>query len=110
MTTRSNVPRTGLMLVGLGGNNGTTLTGMLFANKHELTWHTKTGIVKANFLGSVSQVGTVPLGLSPEGQEIFAPIRNMVNECELLLKLAVLEYLYMYLNKSTDSIGESAGS
>jgi myo-inositol-1-phosphate synthase len=78
VTTDARIPRIGLMLVGIGGNNGTTLAGMLLANKHEFTWHTKTGIEKSNFLGSVSQVGTIPVGLNGDGQEIFVPIRSMV--------------------------------
>lgn len=31
------------MLVGMGGNNGTTLIGGLLANKHKITWNTKKG-------------------------------------------------------------------
>lgn len=37
------------MLVGWGGNNGTTVTAGLLANKHGLTWETKDGIKKANW-------------------------------------------------------------
>jgi myo-inositol-1-phosphate synthase len=31
------------MLVGWGGNNGTTFTGGLLANKHNLKWFNKKG-------------------------------------------------------------------
>lgn len=31
------------MLVGLGGNNGTTVTAGVLANKHKVTWNTKSG-------------------------------------------------------------------
>lgn len=42
--TETNVPKTGIMFVGLGGNNGTTFTGGQLANKHNITWHTKKGL------------------------------------------------------------------
>lgn len=32
------------MLVGWGGNNGTTFTGGLLANKHNITWNNKRGV------------------------------------------------------------------
>merc|ERR1719456_1735544 len=36
--TERRVPKTGLMLVGWGGNNGTTVTAGLLANKQQTTW------------------------------------------------------------------------
>ena len=78
VATAAKVPRVGVMLVGWGGNNGTTITGMILANKHELSWHTKTGVQKANFLGSISQVGTFPIGLNAAGEEVFVPVKEMV--------------------------------
>ncbi|KAL0215553.1 hypothetical protein P9112_007737 [Eukaryota sp. TZLM1-RC] len=56
------VPKVGVMLVGLGGNNGTTLTGAHFANKHNLTWETPRGKQSANWYGSLMQCGTSILG------------------------------------------------
>lgn len=46
MTIRTDrrVPRLGVMLVGWGGNNGTTVTGAVLANQLGLTWRTKTGV------------------------------------------------------------------
>ena len=41
--TERRVPRLGVMLVGWGGNNGTTVTAAVLANKQGLTWRTKTG-------------------------------------------------------------------
>ena len=32
------VPKVGLMLVGFGGNNGSTLLGGIIANKEKLSW------------------------------------------------------------------------
>ena len=42
--TQLRVPRVGLMLVGLGGNNGSTAAAGVFANKHDMTWNTKVRI------------------------------------------------------------------
>ncbi|KAH3885573.1 hypothetical protein DPMN_009568 [Dreissena polymorpha] len=40
------------MLLGLGGNNGSTVTAAILANKHRLSWHTKEGLQHANYLVS----------------------------------------------------------
>lgn len=42
--TERRVPRLGVMLVGWGGNNGTTVTAAVLANKLGLTWRTNTGV------------------------------------------------------------------
>ena len=39
--TARKVPRTGLMMVGWGGSNGSTLTAAILANKLGLSWPTK---------------------------------------------------------------------
>lgn len=39
--TQMKVPKVGVMLVGLGGNNGSTVAAGILANKHGLTWNTK---------------------------------------------------------------------
>ena len=39
--TESKVPKVGLMLVGWGGNNGSTVTATVLANKMKLSWKTK---------------------------------------------------------------------
>jgi myo-inositol-1-phosphate synthase len=40
------------MLVGLGGNNGSTFTAGVLANRKNLSWATKNGEQHANFYGS----------------------------------------------------------
>jgi len=35
------VPKLGLMLVGWGGNNGSTITAGILANKYNISWNTK---------------------------------------------------------------------
>jgi len=52
IVTERRVPKLGVMLVGLGGNNGSTLVAGILANKQNLSWEAKNGTVKANFFGS----------------------------------------------------------
>lgn len=75
--TDLNVPKVGLLLVGWGGNNGTTLTAGLLANKMNLTWETKKGELKANWYGSITQCSTTKIGVS-ENREIFAPLKDLL--------------------------------
>ncbi|KAF4530657.1 hypothetical protein B566_EDAN004896 [Ephemera danica] len=81
--TRQHVPRMGLMLVGWGGNNGSTLTAALLANKLSLSWNTKEGEHHADLLGSITQASTVQLG---EG--VHVPMNSllpMVNPRDIVL-------------------------
>lgn len=71
------VPKVGVMLVGWGGNNGTTFTGAYLANKHNLSWETKLGTKQPNWFGSILQSSTVSLGFSEKG-EVFVPMRDML--------------------------------
>jgi len=47
--TMMKLPKLGLMLVGWGGNNGSTMTAALLANKLKLSWETKEGLKIANW-------------------------------------------------------------
>ncbi|KAK1790868.1 hypothetical protein P4O66_014718 [Electrophorus voltai] len=75
--TVRTVPRLGVMLVGWGGNNGSTVTAAALANKLGLTWRTKTGIKSANYYGSLLEASTVSLGSGPKG-EVFVPFRDLL--------------------------------
>nr|CCC93837.1 putative myo-inositol-1-phosphate synthase [Trypanosoma congolense IL3000] len=78
--------RTGVMLVGWGGNNGTTVTAALVAHKHAITWRTKTGVKHPDYLGSITQSSTMSLGLTSNMEEVFVPIKDvvpMLNPAEL---------------------------
>ena len=55
LKTARKVPKTGLMLVGLGGNNGCTTVAGILANQKKLSWRTKDGEVHANYFGSLTQ-------------------------------------------------------
>ncbi|KAK9464573.1 hypothetical protein V1512DRAFT_230525 [Lipomyces arxii] len=72
------VPRTGLMLVGLGGNNGSTLTGTILANRYGIKFHTKNGFQKPNYYGSVTQASTLKLGVDEEGKDAYAPFNEIL--------------------------------
>ena len=68
----------GVMIVGIGGNNGSTLVAGLLANKLSLTWENKTGKNVTEFLGSLSQVGTVHLGYTDKNKPVSKPFREML--------------------------------
>ena len=76
--TQRKVPKTGLMLVGLGGNNGSTAVGGILANKLKLSWNTKEGTNKANFFGSLTQASTVRLGTDSLGNSVYIPFKNLL--------------------------------
>ena len=65
------------MLVGWGGNNGSTVTGAVLANKLGLSWHTKSGIQNANYYGSITQASTIQLGTADTG-DIFLPFNSLL--------------------------------
>jgi len=76
--TERKVGRTGVMLIGLGGNNGSTCVAGSLANKHSLTWRTKEGTHDANYFGSMMMSSTVKLGNDPAGNTVNTPMRNML--------------------------------
>ncbi|KAI9354695.1 hypothetical protein BD770DRAFT_412076 [Pilaira anomala] len=86
--TERTVPRVGMMMVGWGGNNGSTLTASILAHKNNLTWRTKSGIHKPNYYGSVTQSSTVRLGVDEQGADVHIPLSDMlplVNPTEMVL-------------------------
>ncbi|GAV04713.1 hypothetical protein RvY_14948 [Ramazzottius varieornatus] len=76
--TQRTVPKFGLMLVGWGGNNGTTVTAAILANKHKLEWETKDRVIKANWFGSITQSSTILLGLDERGKDVYVPMKDML--------------------------------
>ncbi|WRT65719.1 uncharacterized protein IL334_002667 [Kwoniella shivajii] len=77
--TKSKVGKVGLMLVGLGGNNGTTVLATHLANKHQISWRTKDGTQEPNYIGSVVRASTIRLGVDPEtGKDVFVPLSDML--------------------------------
>lgn len=76
--TNTTVPKLGLMLVGWGGNNGTTVTAGIIANQKNIQWETKEGMRKADYVGSLTQASTVRLGLDAFGESVYIPFKNML--------------------------------
>lgn len=76
--TDRRVPKTGLMLVGWGGNNGTTVTAGIIANKLKLSWNTKEGVRNADYFGSITQASTVQIGLDREGNPVYTGFKNIL--------------------------------
>ncbi len=81
--TDKRVPKLGVMLVGLGGNNGSTFTAGLIANRKGLTWATRAGEQKANFYGSFTQSATTHVGFQfneADGSltDVFKPVKELL--------------------------------
>lgn len=77
--TVRQVPRLGVMLVGWGGNNGSTVTAAVLANKMNLGWPTKDGPKTANYYGSVTQASTVLLGSETgSGSGVYVPLKDIL--------------------------------
>jgi len=67
------------MLVGWGGNNGTTVTAALLAHKLGVTWRSRTGEHKPDFFGSVTQASTVRVGAdAASGRDVYVPMSSVV--------------------------------
>lgn len=81
--------KTGLMMIGIGGNNGTTLCATIIANRHNLVWHTKEGIQQPNYIGSVLRASTVKIGNDPAtAKDVHVPVCDvlpMVHPNDLVL-------------------------
>lgn len=77
--TERKVPRVGMMLVGWGGNNGTTVTAGILANRHNLVWETREGPRAANYYGSVVMGSTMKLGADAEtNKDVNIPFRDIL--------------------------------
>jgi len=76
--TERSVPKVGVMLVGWGGNNGTTVTAGILANRHSLAWRTRRGEQAADWTGSVVMASTVRVGSTAAGRDVYAPLRSLI--------------------------------
>lgn len=96
LKTQAKVPLLGLMMIGLGGNNGTTVTCGVLSNKKKLKWETKKGEVSSNYYGSFTQCVTTKIGMKvknlPDGkmmiEDVYKPIKEllpMVNPNDLVI-------------------------
>jgi len=83
ISTEKKVPKLGVMLVGLGGNNGSTLVAGILANKHKLSWETKNGTQQANFYGSFTQCATCHVGFKYDKatgalEDVYKPVKDIL--------------------------------
>lgn len=77
--TERQVPRVGVMLAGLGGNNGTTFVAGILANRDKMSWRTKTGIKNANWYGSLLLSSTAKLGVHKKtGFPVCVPLSSLL--------------------------------
>jgi myo-inositol-1-phosphate synthase len=77
--TDLHVPRLGVMIVGFGGNNGSTLLASCIANREGITWRTKNGVCHPNYFGSITQSSTIQLGTDAHtGEDLFCPLRSVL--------------------------------
>ncbi|KAJ7773097.1 hypothetical protein B0H16DRAFT_1672797 [Mycena metata] len=86
--TKKTVSKTGLMMIGLGGNNGSTLCATILANRHNIVWHTKAGVQQPNYIGSLLRASTVRIGTNASGHDVNIPISDvlpMVHPNDLVL-------------------------
>lgn len=86
--TERVVPRVGVLLVGWGGNNGSTVTAAIEANKRGLSWMRKEGQQQPNYYGSLTQATTIRIGSNQHGKEVhipFSSILPMVHPNELVV-------------------------
>lgn len=73
------VGKVGMMLVGWGGNNGTTVTAGILANRRGLVWDTREGKRAANYYGSIVMASTIKLGTDAKsGKEINIPFHDLL--------------------------------
>ncbi|EXJ75944.1 myo-inositol-1-phosphate synthase [Cladophialophora psammophila CBS 110553] len=73
------VPKVGVMLVGWGGNNGSTVTAGIIANRRGLVWDTREGSRAANYYGSVIMSSTIKLGADAQtNEEVNIPFHDVL--------------------------------
>lgn len=76
--TKRRARKLGLMQVGWGGNNGTTVTAAVFANRNCLKWSTRDATHVSNYNGSLTQAATLRLGFDDSGKDVFVPFSSLV--------------------------------
>ena len=76
--TSRKVPSLGVMIVGLCGNNGSTLCGGIIANREKLKWRTKDGENEPDYFGSLTQASTIRIGADAEGNGVFVPFSELL--------------------------------
>eukprot|EP00166_Cyanidium_caldarium_P003231 ctg_314.g115 len=68
----------GLLQVGWGGNNGSTVTAAVVANRERLSWAARGGPQAANYYGSLTQAATVHVGSDAAGRDVYVPLSSLL--------------------------------
>lgn len=77
--TDLNVAKCGVLLVGLGGNNGSTVLSSITALRNNINFHNKRGQVDCSLLyGSMTQCSTVKLGIDAKGNDYYTPFNKIL--------------------------------
>jgi len=77
--TERKVPKLGVLLVGWGGNNGSTVTAGIIANREKLSWEDKDGVHHADYFGSLTQASTLMVGQDQEtGADVNVPFGKIL--------------------------------
>ncbi|KAI7745483.1 hypothetical protein M8C21_022585 [Ambrosia artemisiifolia] len=79
--TQTNVPKLGVMLVGWGGNNGSTLTAGVIANREEFKEANKVDKVVVLWTANTERYSNVMVGLNDTMESLFASLDR--NEAEI---------------------------
>jgi myo-inositol-1-phosphate synthase len=69
--------RVGVMIVGLSGNNGATLTASLLAHKHGIEWETRDGKCSPNYFGSITQSSSTSIGEDIHGNSVYCSLKKL---------------------------------
>lgn len=87
--TKRKVPKVGLMMVGLGGNNGTTVTAGIIANRENISWQDKDGKHSPDYFGSLTQASTLLMGQDEKtGADVNVPFKDilpMLNPSDMVI-------------------------
>jgi len=76
--TQRKTPKLGCMIIGLAGNNGSTVVAGTVANREGISWATKEGVKTPNYYGSITQSSTVKVGSDSNGDDTFVPLKALV--------------------------------
>eukprot|EP01098_Paradermamoeba_levis_P016185 TRINITY_DN8590_c0_g1_i1.p1 TRINITY_DN8590_c0_g1~~TRINITY_DN8590_c0_g1_i1.p1 ORF type:complete len:107 (-),score=18.27 TRINITY_DN8590_c0_g1_i1:496-816(-) len=88
LKTSTKIPKLGVTIVGSGGNNGSTLTGAIMANKESISWRKSSKVQSPNYFGSLTQASTLRLGANANGKDIYIPFSHilpMVNPNDIII-------------------------
>ena len=69
-------------MVGLGGNNGSTFYAGILANRKELEFETKRGLLKSNYYGSFTQSATIRVGVKQTSaglEDVYKSVNDLVS-------------------------------